>query len=698
MRLFELLMVCVVVITVIGCQPEAIKAPVAKINAHVFEEFGEQRVDNYFWLREREKPEVIAYLEAENAYTKSVLADVSDLREDLYKEIIGRIRPDETSVPYRDNGFFYHHSYREGDEYPKHFRAPDGGSEETLLNVKELAAGHDFCSVRYLEVSPDNAVLAFAIDTIGRRKYSIRFKKLSSGEFLDDEIKDVVGQSLFANDNQTVFYTRQDPDTLRAYQVWRHTLGTETDVLVFEEPDETFSLSIKKSKSRDFILIGSHQTLSDEWYFVNAGDPAKQPQLITGRQRNLEYEIDHIDNRWVILTNHEAHNFRLMVADEKTPEMNNWSDLVAHRPEVFVEDFELFDSFFAVSERRDGLRHISIHQWDGETAHEIAFDEGAYAVWGDDNFEADSEVFRFVYTSLTTPETTYDYNIKTREKTLLKQAEVLGGFDSSNYQTTRLFAQARDGQSVPISLVSKKGIELNGKNPLLLYAYGSYGYSIEPEFSSPLFSLIDRGFVYAIAHIRGGQELGRSWYEDGKLLNKKNTFNDFIDCAQFLVNEGWTSPELLAAEGGSAGGLLMGAVTNMAPDLFTAIVAHVAYVDVITTMLDETIPLTTSEFDEWGNPKNKEYYDYMLSYSPYDQVEAKAYPNMLITAGLHDSQVQYWEPAKWAARLRALKTNDNILLLETNMDAGHGGSTGRFQEHEETALEYAFLLKALGLS
>jgi oligopeptidase B len=676
--------------------PRAAKRPI-ELELH-----GDVRVDNYYWLRERDNPEVIAYLEAENDYTEAVMAGAADLQEKLYEEIVGRIKQDDDSVPYKKGDSFYYHRYEEGDEYPIYCRKRESlqGDEEIMLDASQLAEGHEFFTMWGFKVSPDATTVAYAVDTVGRRFNTLRFRNLETGEDLPDVIENVTYNGAWANDSRTYLYTKQDPVTLRWSRVYRHVLGTgpEEDVLVFEEEDEEFSVSVSKTKSEEYLVIGSRQTLATEMRVIDAENPEAEPVLIEPRQVDHEYSVDHAGDRFVIRTNWNAPNFRLMTTPETTPSRDSWSEVIPHREDVFLVDVELFRDFLVVEERKDGLLQLRVKPWNGGEEHTLEFGEPAYKAWTTDNHELDTTTLRYAYTSLTTPESVYDYDMRTRQKTLLKEQDVLGGFNRADYTTERLWAPARDGVQVPVSLVYRTELFAHdGSNPCLVYAYGSYGSSTNASFSSPRLSLIDRGFVYAIAHIRGGQELGRQWYEDGKLLHKKNTFTDFIDAAEFLVAERYTSPDRLFAMGGSAGGLLMGAVTNMAPDLFKGIVNHVGWVDVITTMLDETIPLTTSEYDEWGDPRDEEYYDYMLSYSPYDRITARDYPNILMTTGLHDSQVQYWEPAKYVAKMRELKTDDNILLLRTNMEAGHGGATGRMKQHRETAFDYAFILSLAGI-
>lgn len=695
----------------LGCDPlsesSAIREPLsatppeAEIQPVELEKHGDVRVDNYYWLRERDNPDVIAYLEAENAYTDSLMAHTEELQEALFQEIKGRIKQDDESVPYFRNGYWYYTRYEEGGDYPIYCRrkgSMDAG-EEIMLNVNEMAEGSDFFSVSDWEVSANNELLAFAQDDQGRRIHTIRFKNLTTGEILDDEIEEATSNIAWANDNKTLFYTKQDPETLRWEKIYRHALGTDPseDELVYEELDETFSSFVFKTKSENYLMIGSYQTLSTEYRYLDADDPTGTFQVLHPREPDLEYSVDHYGDHFYIRTNLEAQNFRLMRTPVTATTRASWEEVIPHRDDVLLENFEIFKDYLVVSERNEGLINLNVRPWDGSEPHYIAFDEPAYLAYISVNPEFDTPLLRYVYMSMTTPSTTYNYDMSTREKTVLKQTEVLGDFSPENYVTERLYATARDGARVPVSLVYHKNTALDGSAPLMLYGYGSYGNSLDASFSHYRLSLLDRGFVYAIAHIRGGEEMGRHWYEDGKLLHKKNTFTDFIDCAEFLIEEQYADPNRVFAEGGSAGGLLMGAVVNMRPDLWKGIVAHVPWVDVVTTMLDDSIPLTTSEYDEWGNPNDKTYYDYMLSYSPYDNVEAKAYPNMLVTTGLEDSQVQYWEPAKWVARLRATKTDHNRLLLKTNMSAGHGGASGRYEAYRETAFNYAFILDLAGI-
>ena len=665
------------------------------------EKHGHVRVDNYYWLRERDNPAVIAYLEAENRFTEASMAHTKPLQAKLFNEYKTRIKQTDETVPYRKNGYFYYTRMIEGKDYPVFCRKKGvlEASEQVMLDGNAEAAGHKFFSVGRIEVSPENDIMAYALDTVGRRFHSLRFRNLTTGDALPDIITDVTESLAWANDNKTLFYVKQDPETLRPYQVWRHVLGTERskDRLVFEERDETFNVGVFKTKSNRYIMIASEQTLTSEYHYLDAGEPEGDFKVFEPRRRDHLYSISDFGEYFYIRTNHEAKNFRLMRAPAGRKGMDYWEEVIPHRADVLLDDFEIFKDHLVVVERSNALIHLRVRHWSGGAEHYIDFGEPTYDVSPTANHEFDTPLVRYTYSSLTTPRSVYDYDMKARRKTLLKRDEVLGGFGSGNYVTERLYAPSHDGVKVPISLVYRKGFKKDGTNPLLVYGYGSYGISSDASFNPFIVSLLDRGFVYAIAHIRGGQELGRQWYEDGKLLKKKNTFRDFVACAEYLVKEKYADPKRVYARGGSAGGLLMGAVMNMRPGLFHGIVAHVPYVDVITTMLDDSIPLTTAEYDEWGNPNEQTFYEYMHSYSPYDQVEAKSYPNLLVTTGLHDSQVQYWEPSKWVAKLRALKKDGNRLLLKTEMAAGHGGPSGRYKRYEETAFEQAFLLDLAGI-
>ncbi|MCM0666527.1 S9 family peptidase [Flavobacterium tyrosinilyticum] len=675
-----------------------ISAPKAKIIPKTLKKHKEVRIDNYFWLNNREDSEVIDYLNKENAYYQSMTSHTQNLKDSLFEEMKARIKEDDSSVPYFYNGYFYITRFETGQDYPIFARKKGSLSaeEEILFNCNEMAKGHAYFKLGGLSISPDNKFASFGVDIVGRRIYTIQVKNLETGEILADKIENVTGASVWANDNSTIFYVRQDQVTLRADKVFRHKLNTasESDVLVFDEIDDTFNVSISKEKSRKYIVIGSGSTLTTEYRILNSSNPDGEFTVFQPRVRGLEYSISHYEDSFYILTNKDkATNFKLMKTPEGKTGKKNWVDLIPHREDVLLEDIEIFKNYLVVEERSNGLNHIRIMPWGDEPDYYLPFGSETYNAYTTTNVDFDTDILRYSYQSLATPSSVIDFNMKTKTKEILKEQEVLGGkFDKNNYIEERVWATARDGVKVPISMVYRKGLEKNGKNPLLLYAYGSYGITMDTYFSSTRLSLLDRGFVYAIAHIRGGEDLGRQWYEDGKLLKKKNTFTDFIDCSKFVIDQKYTSPEHLYAEGGSAGGLLMGVIVNEAPELYNGVIAQVPFVDVITTMLDDSIPLTTGEYDEWGNPNKKEYYDYMLSYSPYDNVKAQEYPNMYVSTGLHDSQVQYWEPAKWVAKLRDLKTNNKLLFLDTNMDAGHGGASGRFEALKDLAKEFSFLL------
>lgn len=670
--------------------------PVAKVIPKTIEQHSHIRVDNYFWLNERDNPDVLEYLSAENHYADAVMAHQKGLEESLFEEIKGRFKQTDLSVPYKLDDYFYYTRFEEGKEYPIYCRKHEtlAAAEEIMLEVNELAKGHEYFAIGGLSISFQQDLLAYAFDSQGRRVYTIHFKNLKTGELLPDVIPNVTGNMAWANDNRTLFYSKQDEGTLRSHQILRHTLGSDRsdDPLVFEEEDDTFSTGVFKTKSKKYLMISSHQTIASEYRYLKADSPLSEFRVFLPRERGHEYDIDHYQDAFFIRTNWQAKNFRLMKTALEHTERDHWEEVIPHRDEVLLEGFELFREHLVVEERKEALIHIRVIPWKGQTGHELDFGEPVYVAGLGENPDFNTSILRFGYTSMTTPNSVYDYDMNTRAKTLLKQEEILGGFDQTYYQTERLWATAHDGLRIPISIVYRKGLSRHEVNPVLLYGYGSYGASMDPGFSAARLSLLDRGFIFALAHIRGGEELGRVWYEHGKLFHKKNTFEDFIACAEFLISERWTSSDNLFAMGGSAGGLLMGAVINMRPELFKGVVAQVPFVDVVTTMLDSSIPLTTGEYDEWGDPNQKEYYDYMLSYSPYDNVESQNYPHLLVTTGLHDSQVQYWEPAKWVAKLRQVKTDSNRLILKTNMDAGHGGASGRFRRYKELAYIYSFLL------
>ena len=674
------------------------KPPLAKIIPTTLEKFDDVRTDNYFWLNDRENPEVIDYLNKENQYYQEMTAHTKVFQKELFEEMKARIKEDDQSVPYLYNGYYYITRFEIGSNYPIYSRKKGSlsANEEIMFNCNELAKGHKYFQLGGLSVSSNNQFVAFAVDTIGRRIYKVQIKNLITGEIFADTIENTSGDSTWANDNQTLFYTRQDEKTLRSDKVFKHKLNTATsnDILVYFEKDDTYSVEVTKEKSKKYIVISSSSTMTTEFRILLADNPEGEFTIFQKRVRGLEYDIAHFGEHFYVLTNKdEAINFKLMKTPELATAKDNWVDIIAHREEVLIEDIDIFRDFLVVTERFNGLNSIRIMPWSGEGEYYLPFESETYTAYTSTNVDFDTDILRYGYQSMATPSSIIDFNMKTKAKEVMKEQEVLGGkFDKNNYTEERIWATATDGTKVPISMVYRKELKKDGSNPLLQYAYGSYGYSMDATFSSTRLSLLDRGFIFAIAHIRGGEDLGRQWYEDGKLLKKKNTFTDFIDCSKFLITEKYTSPSHLYAEGGSAGGLLMGVIANIAPELYNGIIAQVPFVDVITTMLDDSIPLTTGEYDEWGNPNVKKYYDYMKSYSPYDNVKAQKYPTMYISTGLHDSQVQYWEPAKWVAKLRALKTDSNFIYLDTNMDAGHGGASGRFEALKELAKEFTFLL------
>lgn len=675
-----------------------IQPPVAEKIEKKLEKHGDIRIDHYYWLNERENPKVIDYLNAENAYYDTITSHTKAFKASLFEEMKSRIKEEDESVPYFKNGYFYITRFEKGNEYPIYSRKKGNldATEEIIFNVNEMAKGFQYYNLTGLSVSQDNQLASFGVDKVSRRQYTLQIKNLVTGEIYPEKIENTTGGAVWANDNKTIFYTKKDPVTLRSDKIYKHVLGTDVtqDQLVYHEKDDTFSVGVGKTKSDKFIVIASYSTLSTEYRYLNAGEPNGKFNIIQPRERDLEYSVEHYNGDFYILTNYQdAKNFKLMKTPETATSKENWIDVIPHRADVLLEDMSIFKNYLVLEERNNGLNKIRIIRWDGRADYYLPFAEETYSAGVYYNPEFDTELLRYSYNSLTTPTSVIDFHMETKAMEIKKEQEVLGGkFDKSNYVSERLWATARDGKKVAISLVRHKNTKLNKNTPLLLYGYGSYGYTINPGFSSNRLSLLDRGFVYAIAHIRGSEYLGRAWYEDGKLLKKMNTFTDFIDAAKFLIDQKYTSPKHLYANGGSAGGLLMGAVVNLNPELFNGVIADVAFVDVVTTMLDDSIPLTTSEYDEWGNPNEKVYYDYMKSYSPYDNVTAQQYPHMLVTTGLHDSQVQYFEPAKWVAKLRELKTDKNILLLHTNMETGHGGASGRFDALKEVAIDYAFLL------
>ncbi len=681
----------------------AIQPPKAKIIPKILEKHGHSRTDNYYWLNERENPEVIDYLNQENDYYQKSTAHTKDFQNSLFEEMKARIKEDDESVPYFYNGYYYITRFEKGKDYPIHSRKKGSleAPEEIMFDCNEMAKGHAYFNLAGLSVSEDNVWASFGVDTVSRRQYTIQIKNLQTGEILPVKIENTTGGATWASDNQTLFYSRKDEQTLRPDKIYKHKLGTSPnkDELVFFEKDETFDVSVYKSKSKKYIIINSNSTMTTEYRMVLSATPDAKFTVFQKRTRGLEYSMSHFGDHFYIVTNKDkATNFKLMKTPENATGKENWVDVIPHREEVLLEDIDIFAAYLVVTERYNGLNQIRIMPWNGEGDYYLPFDSETFTAYTTTNLDFDTEILRYAFQSLATPSSVIDFNMRTKTKTVLKEQEVVGGtFDKNNYTEERVWATAQDGTQVPISMVYRKGLQKNSMNPTLLYAYGSYGVTMDCYFSTVRLSLLDRGFIYAIAHIRGGEDLGRPWYENGKLLKKKNTFTDFIDCSKFLIDQKYTSNQHLYAEGGSAGGLLMGAIVNMAPSLYHGVIAQVPFVDVVTTMLDDSIPLTTGEYDEWGNPNVKKYYNYMLSYSPYDNVTAQAYPHIYVSTGLHDSQVQYWEPAKWVAKLRVLKTDNNQLYLDTNMDAGHGGASGRFEAIKEIAKEYSFLLDLEGI-
>lgn len=677
-----------------------IQPPVAKIEPTVLEKHGHERTDNYFWLNDRENQEVIDYLNAENEYYQKMTAHTKEFQTSLFEEMKGRIKEDDSSVPYFYNGYWYITRYETGKDYPIHTRKKGSmdAPEEIMFDCNEMAEGQSYFHLAGVNVSPDNKLAAFAVDNVSRRIYTIQIKNLETGEILSDKIEGVSGGSSWANDNKTLFYAGKDAQTLRQDKIYKHKLGTSqsADEMVYHEKDDTFNTFIYKEKSKKYLIIGSGSTMTTEYQILDANDPDGTFKVFQPRVRGLEYGIDYYDGKFYVVTNKDkATNFKLMVTPENATTQENWTDVIPHREDVLLEGIDIFKDYLVISERDNtkGLNNIRIKPWNGQEYY-LPFESETYTAYTTTNIDFNTDKLRYGYQSMKTPASTIEFDMKTQEKKVLKEQEVLGGkFNKDNYVEERVWATAADGTQVPVSMVYKKGLKKDGKNPLLLYAYGSYGASMDPYFSTARLSLVDRGFIFAIAHIRGGEDLGRPWYEDGKLLKKKNTFTDFIDCSKFVIEQKYTSKEHLYASGGSAGGLLMGAIINMNPELYNGVIASVPFVDVVTTMLDDSIPLTTGEYDEWGNPNVKEFYDYMKSYSPYDNVKELNYPAILATTGFHDSQVQYWEPAKWVAKLRDFNKSDKPILLFTDMDTGHGGASGRYNRLKSVALEYAFLIK-----
>jgi oligopeptidase B len=658
---------------------------------------GDTRIDNYYWLNDREDKDVLQYLNDENDYTTEKLGHTEDFQTELYEEIVGRLDKNEESVPYLMEGYYYYQKYQEGGEYPIFCRKAGSleNEEEVLIDQNELAKGQAYSSIGKLGLCSNNEILAYSADFLSRRLYTIYFKNIKTGELLKDEIPNTSGGFAWALDGKTMFYTQKDEITLRSNKVFRHLLGTDVseDVEVYCEEDETFISGVSRSKSKAFIIIGSYSTVSTEFRILPIGDPTGEFKVFEERQRDHEYSLYHGNGNFYIITNKDgAKNFKLVSCGETATSSENWKEVIPNRDDTLLESLEMFNDFLVLDERRGGLTQFRVINTKTQEDYYIEMGEESYMAYMSTNVDFSSTLFRFGFTSLKTPSTILDFDLNSKKREVKKQQKVIGGHDPSNYTTKRVNATAEDGTAIPMSIVYRNDVKLDGSNPTLLYGYGSYGHVVDPSFSPARLSLLERGFVFVIAHIRGGEDLGRAWYEDGKMLNKKNTFTDFISCGEFLIKENYTSTDKLCAMGGSAGGLLMGAIINIKPEIWKAVVSAVPFVDVVTTMLDDTIPLTTGEYDEWGNPNDKVYYDYIKSYSPYDQVEAKNYPALLVTTGLHDSQVQYWEPAKWVAKLRELKTDDNVLLLKTNMEAGHGGASGRYEYYKEVALDYAFLI------
>ena len=678
--------------------------PIAKKVPQELTIHNDVRIDNYYWLNDKNNPEVIDYLNAENAYTKRLTLHTQEFQKSLFEEMKGRIKEDDSSVPYKLNGYWYLTKYEAGRDYPIYVRKKKTleAEEELLFDCNDMAKDHAYFNLGGISISPDNTLAAFSTDTVSRRQYTIQVKNLITGEIYSDKILNTTGSTTWANDNKTLFYSMKDEVTLRSHKIFKHKLysDSKSDIEVFHETDETFNTFVYKSKSKKYLIIGSSSTLSSEYRFLDADAPDGRFNIFQERTKKLEYSIAHYNGSFYIISNKDdATNFKISKTSEKATSKENWQDVMPHRESVLIEDIEIFKDYLVVNEREHGLNKLRIISWNKEEDYYLPFNSETYTTYIGNNPDFESDMLRYGYNSLTSPSSVIDYNLKTKQSEIKKELEVLGGtFKKENYESQRIWATASDGIKIPISLVYKKGMALDGSNPLLQYAYGSYGSTIDPSFSSIRLSLLDRGFIYAISHVRGSEYLGRKWYECGKLLTKKNTFTDFIACSKYLIQEKYTSNQHLYAYGGSAGGLLMGAIINMNPELYHGVLAAVPFVDVVTTMLDDTIPLTTGEYDEWGNPNELKYYNYMKSYSPYDNVEEKDYPNMLVTTGLHDSQVQYWEPAKWVAKLRDMKTDSNKLLLHTDMDSGHGGASGRFESLKEVALEYAFLLDLEGIN
>jgi len=678
--------------------------PKAKIKPKQLKIHNDIRIDDYYWLNDKENPEVIEYLNKENAYCDKMMVHTVEFQTDLFKEMKSRIKEDDESVPYKYNGYWYIVKFEKGKDYPIYIRKKETlkAKEEIIFDCNKMAKGHSYFKLVGISISSDNTKVSFGVDTVSRRQYTIRIKNLVTGEVYNDSIANTTGSATWANDNKTLFYTSNNVQTLRSDKIYKHKLGdtVKNDVLIFTEEDDSFGVSVYKTKSKKYIVIASYSTLTTEYQILNANNPDGEFKIFQPRVRGLEYSINHFENDFYIVTNADrATNFKLMKTSEDATEISNWKEIISHREDVLLEGIDIFKHFLVISERCNGLNEIRIKPWDNSEEYYLPFSNETYTAYTSTNIDFDTTILRYGYNSLTTPSSIIDFDMLTKTKEIKKEQEVLGGkFKKENYVSERIWATAQDGTKIPISLVHHRDTKKSKETPLLLYAYGSYGSTIDPYFSTIRLSLLDRGFVFAIAHIRGGEYLGRQWYDNGKLFHKKHTFTDFISCSKFLIEKGYTSEKHHYAMGGSAGGLLMGVIVNLAPELYNGIVTQVPFVDVITTMLDDSIPLTTGEYDEWGNPNEAAYYDYIKSYSPYDNVEEKDYPNLLITTGLHDSQVQYWEPAKWTAKLRTLKKDNNVLFLKTNMEAGHGGASGRFESLKEDALEYAFLLDLEGIN
>ncbi|MBR4678852.1 MAG: S9 family peptidase [Bacteroidales bacterium] len=680
------------------CNSE-VKPPEAEKIPKEFTEFETTRTDNYYWMRERKNPKVTEYLKQENDYFEnSFLKKNKKLNDKILSELKSRISEEEKTAPYFENGYYYYSRYEKDKDYEIFCRKKDldTAEEEILLNVNDLAKRYDYCDADVVCISPNNLTMAYAVDTVSRRRYEIRFKNIKDSVDIPGKIPDTDGDLVFANDSRTTFYVSKETSTLRAFKVFRHIVGMDcsNDKEIFYEDDPMFELSVERSKSDEYIIINHNSTTTSEVRLIPCSNPYTDPVVFRKREKGLEYYVDHCNGKFYIRTNEKGKNFCIMTCDSVSYN-KNWNVLVPHRDSVLIQDFEVFNNYLVLEEMREGLVKYEIFDLNTMKSHLLDFGQETYAAWTGYNPEADSKFFRYGYSSFNTPNSVIHYDLSTHEKTVVKEDSV-PNFDKNNYDVKRIFVSVRDGAKVPVSMLYKKGTDLQGNNFCLQYAYGSYGMSEEDNFFRSIFPLIDRGFVFVLAHIRGGSEMGYSWYEDGKLLKKKNTFNDFVDVSKYLIGEGYTSEEKLFAMGGSAGGLLMGAIINSDPSLYKGIIAQVPFVDVVTTMLDENIPLTTGEYEEWGDPREKEYYDYILSYSPYDNIKEQDYPAMLVTAGLHDSQVQYWEPAKWVAKLREMKTDNNPLYLKTNMKAGHSGSSGRFESQKETAEVYTFILKIAG--